>query len=133
MPRKIEAPTRIEAAGNKPKLIDEYFGRVNNGHAALSVAHMRSPGGWVEPGQRPSSTSAVVLRGLLRVEHEQGALEVRVPGRRRRPARGALQHPSRKVRSTSRSASRFLAVDRPPRFLKMTERVPFAGTARRSP
>ena len=78
MPRKIEAPTRIEAAGNKPKLIDEYFGRVNSGHAALSVAHMRSPGGWVEPGQRPEFDEyTVVLRGLLRVEHEQGTLEVR--------------------------------------------------------
>jgi mannose-6-phosphate isomerase-like protein (cupin superfamily) len=78
MPRKIEAPTRIEAAGNKPKLIDEYFGRMNSGHASLSVAHMRSPGGWVEPGQRPEFDEyTVVLRGLLRVEHEQGALEVR--------------------------------------------------------
>ena len=78
MPRKIETPTRIEAAGNKPKLIDEYFGRVNSDHAALSVAHMRSPGGWVEPGQRPEFDEyTVVLRGLLRVEHEQGALEVR--------------------------------------------------------
>jgi len=77
MPRKIEAPTRIEAAGNKPKLIDEYFGRVNSGHAALSVAHMRSPGGWVEPGQRPEFDEyTVVLRGLLRVEHEGGALDV---------------------------------------------------------
>ena len=78
MPRKIEAPTRIEAAGNKPKLIDEYFGGVNSGHAALSVAHMRSPGGWVEPGQRPEFDEyTVVLRGLLRVEHDQGTLEVR--------------------------------------------------------
>ena len=77
MPRKIEAPTRIEAAGNKPKLIDEYFGRVNSGHAALSVARMRSPGGWVEPGQRPEFDEyTVVLRGLLRVEHEGGALDV---------------------------------------------------------
>jgi len=77
MPRKIEAPTRIEAAGNKPKLIDEYFGRVNSGHAALSVARMRSPGGWVEPGQRPEFDEyTIVLRGLLRVEHESGALDV---------------------------------------------------------
>jgi len=77
MPRKIEAPTRIEAAGNKPKLIDEYFGRVNSGHAALSVAQMRSPGGWVEPGQRPEFDEyTIVLRGLLRVEHESGALDV---------------------------------------------------------
>jgi mannose-6-phosphate isomerase-like protein (cupin superfamily) len=77
MPRKIEAPTRIEAAGNKPKLIDEYVGGVNSGHQALSIAHMRSPGGWVEPGQRPEFDEyTVVLRGLLRVEHDQGVLEV---------------------------------------------------------
>ena len=78
MPRKIDAPTRIEAAGNKPKLIDEYVGRVNSGDGALSVAHMRSPGGWVEPGQRPEFDEyTIVLRGLLRVEHEGGALEIR--------------------------------------------------------
>jgi quercetin dioxygenase-like cupin family protein len=78
MPRKIDAPTRIEAAGNKPKLIDEYVGRVNSKDGALSVAHMRSPGGWVEPGQRPEFDEyTVVLRGLLRVEHEGGALEIR--------------------------------------------------------
>ena len=78
MPRKIDAPTRIEAAGNKPKLIDEYVGRVNSGDGALSVAHMRSPGGWVEPGQRPEFDEyTIVLRGMLRVEHEGGALEIR--------------------------------------------------------
>ena len=78
MPRKIGAPTRIEAAGNKPKLIDEYVGRVNSGDGALSVAHMRSPGGWVEPGQRPEFDEyTIVLRGMLRVEHEGGALEIR--------------------------------------------------------
>ncbi len=53
MPRIIPAPTRVEAAGNKPKLIDEYFGHVNSGTSAVSIAHMRSPGGWVEPGQTP--------------------------------------------------------------------------------
>jgi mannose-6-phosphate isomerase-like protein (cupin superfamily) len=77
MPTLIEKATRIEAAGNKPKLIDEYVGRVNSGDAAVSVAHMRSPGGWVEPGQRPAFDEyTVVLRGLLRVEHEGGALDV---------------------------------------------------------
>lgn len=53
MPRLIERPTTIEAAGNLPKRIDEYTGRVNSGDAELSLAHMRSPGGWVEPGQTP--------------------------------------------------------------------------------
>jgi len=56
MPTLLEKPTRIEAAGNKPKLIDEYFGRVNSASTAVSIAHMRSPGGWVEPGQTPMNT-----------------------------------------------------------------------------
>jgi mannose-6-phosphate isomerase-like protein (cupin superfamily) len=77
MPTLIAHPTRIEAAGNKPKLIDEYVGRVNTSTAAASIAHMRSPGGWVEPGQRPAFTEhTVVLKGTLVVEHEGGRLEV---------------------------------------------------------
>jgi mannose-6-phosphate isomerase-like protein (cupin superfamily) len=78
MPRRIEAPTRIRAAGNKPKTIEEYAGRVNSGHAAVSVARMISPEGWLEPGQRPEFEEiTLVLRGMLRVEFEGGALEVR--------------------------------------------------------
>ena len=78
MPTLIAQPTRIEAAGNKPKLIDEYVGRVNSRHEALSVAHMRSPGGWVEPGQAPEFDEfTVVLKGMLRVAHRGGVLEVR--------------------------------------------------------
>lgn len=77
MPTLIASPSRVTAAGNKPKLIDEYVGRVNSGTSALSVAHMRSPGGWVEPGQRPDFDEfTVVLRGTLRVEHEGGSLDV---------------------------------------------------------
>jgi quercetin dioxygenase-like cupin family protein len=77
MPRHIDKPTRITAAGNKPKLIDEYVGRVNSGTAALSIAHMRSPGGWSEPRQRPEfGEYTVVLKGMLRVEHDGGAIEV---------------------------------------------------------
>lgn len=77
MPRLIERPTRVEAAGNKPKLIDEYIGRVNSKDEGVSVAHMRSPGGWVEPGQRPEFREVtLVLRGRLRVEHEGGSLDV---------------------------------------------------------
>ena len=77
MPTLIAAPTRVEAAGNKPKLIDEYIGRVNSGHTDLSVAHMRSPGGWVEPGQTPRFDEyTVVLRGTLKVEHQDGELLV---------------------------------------------------------
>lgn len=77
MPTLIPGPTRVEAAGTKPKLIDEYAGRVNNGEARLSIAHMRSPGGWEEPGQRPEFDEyTLVLRGAIRVEHEGGVLEV---------------------------------------------------------
>lgn len=77
MPTFIEKPTRIEAAGNKPKLIDEHVGRVNTGTEAVSVARMQSPGGWIEPGQRPEFDEyTVVLRGTLRVEHEGGTIDV---------------------------------------------------------
>jgi len=77
MPTLIAKPTRIEAAGNKPKLIDEHIGRVNSGTSAVSVAHMRSPGGWLEPGQTPEFDEfTVVLRGVLRVEHAGGSLDV---------------------------------------------------------
>ena len=78
MPKLVEKSTRIAPAGTKPKLIDEFIGRVNSGDAAVSVAHMRSPGGWVEPGQRPEFDEyTVVLGGMLRVEHEGGSLDVR--------------------------------------------------------
>ena len=78
MPRLIESPTVVAPAGNKPKQIQEFAGRVNSGHAGVSVARMVSPSGWQEPGQRPEFEEiTVVLRGLLRVEHEGGALDVR--------------------------------------------------------
>src|SRR6186997_2579861 len=77
MPRLIEAPSRVTAAGNKPKLIDEFVGRVNSGTAAVSVAHMRSPGGWQEPGQRPDFDEfTIVLKGAVHVEFEGGSMEV---------------------------------------------------------
>jgi mannose-6-phosphate isomerase-like protein (cupin superfamily) len=77
MPRLIDRPTIIEAAGNKPKRIEEYIGRVNSGHASASVARMVSPQGWAEPGQRPEFEEiTVVLKGLLQVEHEGGILRV---------------------------------------------------------
>jgi mannose-6-phosphate isomerase-like protein (cupin superfamily) len=78
MPNLIENPSRIEAAGTENKLIDEYVGRVNTGESRVSVAHMRSPEGWLEPGQRPEFDEyTVVLDGYLRVEHEHGGLDVR--------------------------------------------------------
>lgn len=77
MPRLIETPTIIEAAGNKPKRIEEFTGRVNSGHASVSVARMRSPSGWIEPGQRPDFEEiTLVLGGMLRVEHEGGSIDV---------------------------------------------------------
>ena len=77
MPKLIEKPTRIEAAGNKPKLIDEFVGRVNTQDSAVSIARMRSPSGWVEPGQRPDFDEyTIVLAGSLRVEHEAGLVDV---------------------------------------------------------
>lgn len=77
MPTLIEKPTRIEAAGNKPKIIEEYVGRVNSRTDGVSIAHMRSPGGWVEPGQRPDFDEyTLVLHGVLRVEHEGGVVDV---------------------------------------------------------
>jgi ethanolamine utilization protein EutQ len=78
MPILISQPTRIEAAGNKPKLIDEYIGRVNSRTEAASIAHMRSPGGWVEPGQTPEFDEfTIVLKGMLRVAHRGGSLDVK--------------------------------------------------------
>ena len=78
MPTLIENPSIIEAAGTKPKTIREYAGRVNSGHTAVSIAHMTSPEGWEEPGQRPEFEEiTLVLRGMLRVEHETGTLDVR--------------------------------------------------------
>ena len=77
MPTLISQPTRIQSAGNKPKLIDEYVGRVNTRTSAASVAHMRSPQGWLEPGQTPEFDEfTIVLKGLLRVEHKDGTLDV---------------------------------------------------------
>lgn len=78
MPVLIEKPTRVEAAGNKPKLIDEFVGRVNNGDSRLSIALMNSPAGWVEPGQRPAFDEyTLVLEGAMLVQHEAGTLAVR--------------------------------------------------------
>ena len=95
MPRLIERPTVIQAAGNKPKQIEEFAGRVNSGHAGISVARMVSPEGWVEPGQRPEFEEiTLVLRGMLRVEHERGALDVRA-------GQAIVTHPGEWIRYSS--------------------------------
>jgi mannose-6-phosphate isomerase-like protein (cupin superfamily) len=78
MPKLIEAPTVVPAVGTPPKRIEEYAGRVNSGHSQVSVARMVSPAGWAEPGQRPEFEEiTLVLKGLLRVEHKDGVLDVR--------------------------------------------------------
>jgi len=74
----IKSPSVIEAAGNKPKIIEEYIGRVNSKTSSTSVARMQSPGGWTEPGQRPEFDEfTVVLKGMLRVKTETETLDVR--------------------------------------------------------
>jgi mannose-6-phosphate isomerase-like protein (cupin superfamily) len=76
-PTLIAQPARIAAAGNKPKLIDEYIGRMNSQDTAASVAHMRSPQGWIEPGQTPDFDEfTIVLKGMLRVKYRDGELDV---------------------------------------------------------
>jgi mannose-6-phosphate isomerase-like protein (cupin superfamily) len=77
MPKLIEQPSVIQCVGTKPKVIQEFAGRVNSGHGAVSIARMVSPEGWEEPGQRPEFEEiTVVLKGSLRVEHEGGLLDV---------------------------------------------------------
>ena len=77
MPILITQPARVEAAGNKPKLIDEFVGRVNTADSQVSIARMRSPSGWVEPGQEPEFDEfTLVISGSLRVEHRDGVIDV---------------------------------------------------------
>ena len=77
MPKLIAQPSRIQAAGTKVKIIDEYVGRVNSATKAASVAHMRSPEGWSEPGQKPEFAEyTVVLSGMIRVHHAHGHIDV---------------------------------------------------------
>src|SRR5262245_30529822 len=98
MPRLIERATVIQAAGNKPKRIEEFAGRVNSGHAGVSVARMVSPAGWEEPGQRPEFEEiTLVLRGMVRVEHEGGVLDVRA-------GQAVVAHPGEWIRYSSPDA-----------------------------
>lgn len=78
MPTLIEKPTEVVAAGTKPKIIEEFIGAINSKTTAISVARMRSPAGWSEPGQTPEFDEySIVLKGTLRVTHKSGALDVR--------------------------------------------------------
>jgi quercetin dioxygenase-like cupin family protein len=104
MPRHIDKPTRITAAGSKPKLIDEYVGRVNSGTAALSIAHMRSPAGWSEPRQRPQFTEyTVVLSGTVRVEYDGGTLDVQA-------GQAVIAEPGERVRYSTPDGAEYIAV-----------------------
>ena len=85
----IEEPAIVESVGNKPKTIEEYVGRVNSGHGGVSVARMKSPEGWEEPGQRPEFEEiTVVLKGFVRVEYEGGVLDVQA-------GQAVVAHPGR--------------------------------------
>jgi mannose-6-phosphate isomerase-like protein (cupin superfamily) len=108
-PTLIPGPARVEAAGNKPKLIDEYIGRVNSATSEVSVAHMRSPGGWVEPGQTPDFEEyTVVLKGVLRVEFAGGAVDVSA-------GHAIIAHPGEWVRYSTPdpAGAEYIAVCRP--------------------
>jgi len=107
MPRRIDQPTRIESAGNKPKLIDEYVGRVNTGDGDLSVAVMQSPAGWREPGQRPEFDEyTVVLEGSVHVEHEDGVLVVEA-------GQAVHTRPGEWIRYSTPEGARYVAICRP--------------------
>jgi quercetin dioxygenase-like cupin family protein len=109
MPTLIARPTTVRAAGSKPKQIEEYAGRASSGHHELSVARMVSPEGWAEPGQRPEFEEVtVVLRGLVRVEHEGGVLDVRA-------GQAVVAHPGEWVRYSTPEpgGAEYVAVCRP--------------------
>lgn len=106
MPTKIDKPTIIEAAGNKPKIIEEYFGRVNSKTNEVSIAKMQSPAGWVEPGQRPEFDEyTVVLKGELNVKTEDGSLIIVKPGE------AIITHKNEWIQySTPNEATEYIAV-----------------------
>ena len=95
MPTVIAAPSVIQAAGHPPKRIEEFAGRVNSGHAQVSVARMTSPSGWREPGQSPEFEEiTIVLRGMIRVEHTSGLIDVHA-------GQAVVTHPGEWVRYSS--------------------------------
>jgi mannose-6-phosphate isomerase-like protein (cupin superfamily) len=119
MPRLIDAPSIIQAAGTPPKRIEEYTGRVNSGHSAVSVARMISPPGWKEPGQRPRFEEiTVVLKGTVRVEHENGVLDVNA-------GQAVVTAPGEWVRySTPQEGAEYIAVCLPAFSMETVHRDP---------
>jgi quercetin dioxygenase-like cupin family protein len=104
MPELIGEPVRVEAAGRPPKLIDEFAGRASNGEERVSVARMRSPAGWSEPGQRPEFDEyTVVLAGTLEVETDDGTLQVSA-------GKGILTRAGEWVRYSTPHGAEYLAV-----------------------
>ncbi|HKV93998.1 MAG TPA: cupin [Candidatus Angelobacter sp.] len=127
MPTLIKSPTRIQAAGNMPKLIDEYIGRVNtpdgsrtgNSGGGISVAHMRSPAGWMEPGQTPEFEEfTIVLRGRLRVHHKAGTFDVAA-------GQAVIAHPGEWIQySTPNEATEYIAICMPAFSMDTVHRDP---------
>jgi len=104
MPVLIENPTRVQAAGTKPKLIDEYVGHVNNKESRLSVAVMNSPAGWVEPAQSPEFDEwTLVLEGAVHVEHDAGTLEVKA-------GQAVVAKAGERVRYSTPAGARYVAI-----------------------
>jgi ethanolamine utilization protein EutQ (cupin superfamily) len=104
MPTLIAVPTRVEAAGNKPKIIQEYVGRVNSRTEPVSVAHMQSPAGWVEPGQTPEfDECTIVLKGMLRVSHKGGEIDVRA-------GQAVIAHAGEWVKYSTPEGAEYIAV-----------------------
>ena len=104
MPTLIAKPTRIEAAGNKPKIIQEYVGRVNSKTEAVSVARMSSPAGWVEPGQKPEFDEyTLVLSGMLRVEHKRGTIDVHA-------SQAVIAHAGEWIRYSTPEGAEYIAI-----------------------
>ncbi|WP_299410259.1 cupin [Acaryochloris sp. IP29b_bin.148] len=104
MPTLIGQPTVITAVGNKPKRIEEFFGRVNSNQDQISVARMVSPVGWQEPGQQPEfQEMTVVLQGQLRVEHQGGILEVNA-------GQAIVTEPGEWVRYSTPNGAEYIAI-----------------------
>lgn len=104
MPTLIATPTRIEAAGNKPKIIQEYVGRVNSKTREASIARMSSPAGWVEPGQTPGFDEyTLVLSGMLRVEHKSGSIDVQA-------GQAVIAHSGEWVRYSTPNGAEYVAI-----------------------
>jgi mannose-6-phosphate isomerase-like protein (cupin superfamily) len=120
MPTLIATPTRIEAVSNKPIRIDEYFGRVCSGHHQVSIAFLQCPAGWTEPGQRPEFEEfTVVLKGILRVAHQGGILDVHA-------GQAVVTHPGEWVRYSTpeTEGAEYIAVCLPSYALETAHRDP---------